>query len=134
MVVDGYARVVTDDKGEIIHVYDVYFTNENLSMNIGTSEIKDGIDYIETNFDSEVLLIIKYHYEEAHYSGGNYHDPDERFDIVASYVLQTNYKEELISSIRQLQKEEYEFQYPDPLEYSMSMIEFYEEIYDEKFK
>lgn len=144
MKIDGYARVITDSEGNIIYVIDNHFDNCNLNSNFGSTEIIDSICDL-TSKDAEVLIPITYHYSESKYSNGAYSDPEEILNVQGEFVLCENFKQSMkdriekykltdAETIQIVNEHDFYSTFSDKLGSQVAdEIEFFEEIYKEKY-
>ncbi|QPK54816.1 hypothetical protein G7035_20370 [Paenibacillus polymyxa] len=105
--IDGYAKVVTDDIGNVIHVFDYYFNNDNRFKKFTDQKIIQLIH--NTGIANSELLVTLLHWQ---------YDDNEGLDIYEQFVLKANYKESLIDEV-EIKKGligDWTFEVGDPLE------------------
>ncbi|ODA08216.1 hypothetical protein [Paenibacillus polymyxa] len=127
--IDGYAKVVTDDKGNVIYIFDYYFNNDNRFEKFTDQKIIQLIH--NTGIANSELLVTLLHWQ---------YDDNEGLDIYEQFVLKSNYKESLIEEV-EIKKDligDWTFEVGDPFEpekiyFQVDVRRLYEKIYKEDY-
>ncbi|KAF6630576.1 hypothetical protein H6F38_14200 [Paenibacillus sp. EKM208P] len=127
--IDGYAKVVTDDKGNVIHIFDYYFNNDNRFEKFTDQKIIQLIH--NTGIADSELLVTLLHWQ---------YDDNEGLDIYEQFVLKANYKESLIEEV-EIKKDligDWTFEVGDSFEpekiyFQVDVRRLYEKIYKEDY-
>lgn len=102
--VDGYARVLTDNEGRIIYVFEWYSSDEKLHGFLTDMSFQDWIESSECK-DAEVLIL----YKSAEYcqtqEGTEYED---ELEVIEEYLMKENYRSCFVKMIEDSLKFEQE--------------------------
>jgi hypothetical protein len=117
--IDGFARVITDSKGDIIEVIESHWNDSRID--VGSLEIIDNLGELKTE-DAEILLPLIYRHN------GSYEDPEESIYVIQEYVLQHGYRQKYYNEIKDFwnSDDECSWRYVD------AMIKDYEKLYKEQ--